>query len=159
MYLLKKYANRRIYDTNKSCYITLEDVKHMVEEFQVFQVVDAKTNEDITAQILLQIIIDQESKFTEDKKIFTQKLLEQLIRTYSNPLQLATSNYMEKTMDFVNSISKTNVTNPVETWSSMLNQNMNMWQSMMNPFGQEHKTNNTDENDDTNKDINKDDEK
>ncbi|NJN40165.1 MAG: polyhydroxyalkanoate synthesis repressor PhaR, partial [Gammaproteobacteria bacterium] len=59
--LIKKYPNRRLYDTQTSSYITLADVKELVLQHEKFQVVDAKSNEDLTRQILLQIILDEES--------------------------------------------------------------------------------------------------
>ena len=75
--LIKKYPNRRLYDTKTSSYITLADVKQMVLKQEEFQVVDAKSGEDLTRQILLQIILDEESGGVP---MFSSELLSQLIR-------------------------------------------------------------------------------
>src|SRR5678816_4629427 len=77
--LIKKYPNRRLYDTKTSSYITLADVKQMVLKQEEFQVVDAKSGEDLTRQILLQIILEEESGGVP---MFSSNLLSQLIRSY-----------------------------------------------------------------------------
>src|SRR3982750_3505288 len=80
--LIKKYPNRRLYDTKTSSYITLADVKVMVHKQEEFQVVDAKSGEDLTRSILLQIILEEES--TGGLPMFSSDLLSQLIRFYGN---------------------------------------------------------------------------
>src|SRR3954469_23162305 len=82
--LIKKYPNRRLYDTKTSSYITLVDVKQMVLKQEEFQAVDEKTGEDLTRQILLQIILEEESSGVP---MFTSDALSQLIRTYGNAMQ------------------------------------------------------------------------
>ena len=82
--LIKKYPNRRLYDTRASAYITLADVKILVLKHDDFQVVDAKTGEDLTRSILLQIILDEESG---GMPMFTSDLLAQMIRFYGNAMQ------------------------------------------------------------------------
>src|SRR6186997_2132438 len=82
--LIKKYPNRRLYDTKTSSYITLADVKQMVLKQEEFQVVDAKSGEDLTRQILLQIILEEESGGVP---MFSSTLLSQLIRSYGNAMQ------------------------------------------------------------------------
>ena len=82
--LIKKYPNRRLYDTKTSSYITLADVKQMVLKQEEFQVVDAKSGEDLTRQILLQIILEEESGGVP---MFSSDLLSQLIRFYGNAMQ------------------------------------------------------------------------
>src|SRR6187397_1481953 len=77
--LIKKYPNRRLYDTKTSSYITLADVKQMVLKNEDFQVLDAKTNEDLSRQILLQIILEEESG---GMPMFSSDLLSQMIRSY-----------------------------------------------------------------------------
>src|SRR3954466_8787251 len=82
--LIKKYPNRRLYDTKTSSYITLADVKQMVLKQEEFQVVDAKSGDDLTRQIGLQIILDEESG---GMPLFSSDLLSQLSRSYGTAMQ------------------------------------------------------------------------
>src|SRR6059058_6579083 len=91
--LIKKYPNRRLYDTKTSSYITLADVKQMVLKQEEFQVVDAKSGDDLTRQILLQIILEEESA---GMPLFSSEMLSQMIRFYGNALQGIMGNYMEQ---------------------------------------------------------------
>ena len=91
--LIKKYPNRRLYDTKTSSYITLADVKQMVLKTEEFQVVDAKSGDDLTRQILLQIILEEESA---GMPMFSSEMLSQMIRFYGNALQGIMGNYMEQ---------------------------------------------------------------
>src|SRR6478736_1047302 len=91
--IIKKYPNRRLYDTANSGYITLADVKQMVLEFIDFQVIDAKTGDDLTRAILLQIILEEESVGVP---MFSSEMLSQMIRFYGNALQGIMGNYMEQ---------------------------------------------------------------
>jgi polyhydroxyalkanoate synthesis repressor PhaR len=93
MRVIKKYPNRRLYDTANSGYITLADVKQMVLEFIEFQVIDAKTGNDLTRAILLQIILEEESAGVP---MFSSEMLSQMIRFYGNALQGIMGNYMEQ---------------------------------------------------------------
>ncbi len=93
--LIKKYPNRRLYDTRTSIYITLADVKDLVLKHEQFQVVDAKTGDDLTRSILLQIILEEEAG---GMPMFTSDLLSQLIRFYGNAMQGMVGNYLEKNM-------------------------------------------------------------
>jgi polyhydroxyalkanoate synthesis repressor PhaR len=93
--IIKKYPNRRLYDTANSGYITLADVKKMVLDQIEFQVVDAKTGEDLTRSILLQIILEEESG---GYPMFTSDMLTQMIRFYGNAMQGIIGSYMEKNM-------------------------------------------------------------
>jgi polyhydroxyalkanoate synthesis repressor PhaR len=93
--LIKKYPNRRLYDTRTSSYITLADVKELVLKHEQFQVVDAKTSEDLTRSILLQIILEEEAG---GMPMFTSDLLSQLIRFYGNAMQGMVGSYLEKNM-------------------------------------------------------------
>lgn len=90
--LIKKYPNRRLYDTRTSSYITLADVKQLVLEREVFQVVDAKSGEDLTRAILLQIILEEEAG---GSPMFTSELLAQMIRFYGNATQGVMGKYLE----------------------------------------------------------------
>jgi polyhydroxyalkanoate synthesis repressor PhaR len=93
--MIKKYPNRRLYDTRTSIYITLADVKELVLKHEQFQVVDAKSGEDLTRSILLQIILEEEAG---GMPMFTSDLLSQLIRFYGNAMQGMVGNYLEKNM-------------------------------------------------------------
>ncbi len=90
---IKKYPNRRLYDTQTSTYITLADVKTMVMDCQLFAVVDAKSGEDLTRSILLQIILEEESAGVP---MFSTQALAQIIRFYGNAMQGLMGNYLEK---------------------------------------------------------------
>ena len=90
--LIKKYPNRRLYDTRTSTYITLSDVKDLVLAHEDFQVVEAKTGEDLTRSILLQIILEEEAG---GAPMFTSDLLAQMIRFYGNAMQGMMGKYLE----------------------------------------------------------------
>lgn len=92
-HLIKKYPNRRLYDTQTSTYITLVDVKQFVLENDDFAVVDAKTGEDLTRSILLQIILEEEAGGTP---MFSSVALAQIIRYYGHAMQGMMGNYLEK---------------------------------------------------------------
>jgi polyhydroxyalkanoate synthesis repressor PhaR len=102
--LIKKYPNRRLYDTKTSSYITLADVKQMVLKQEEFQVVDAKSGEDLTRAILLQIILEEESG---GLPMFSSDLLSQLIRFYGNAMQGMMGTYLEKNIRAFHDIQKT----------------------------------------------------
>ena len=91
--IIKKYPNRRLYDTETSSYITLSDVKQLVLEQVDFRVEDAKTHEDLTRSILLQIILEEE---TAGAPMFSSDMLSQIIRFYGNAMQGMMGNYLEK---------------------------------------------------------------
>ena len=90
--LIKKYPNRRLYDTRTSTYITLVDVKELVLKHEDFQVVDAKSGEDLTRSILLQIILEEEAA---GAPMFSSDLLAQMIRFYGNAMQGMMGKYLE----------------------------------------------------------------
>jgi polyhydroxyalkanoate synthesis repressor PhaR len=93
---IKKYANRRLYDTESSTYITLDRLAQMVREGRDFEVVDAKTGEDITRQVLTQIIVEEEAHGTTMLPI---NFLKQLIGLYGNSMQNFVPSYLEAAMD------------------------------------------------------------
>ena len=93
---IKKYANRRLYDTESSTYITLDRLAAMVREGREFEVVDAKTGEDITRQVLTQIIVDEEARGSTMLPI---NFLKQLIGLYGNSMQNFVPQYLEAAMD------------------------------------------------------------
>ena len=93
---IKKYANRRLYDTESSTYITLDRLAAMVREGREFQVVDAKSGEDITRQVLTQIIVDEEAR---GSTMLPLNFLKQLIGMYGGSMQAAVPQYLEAAMD------------------------------------------------------------
>jgi polyhydroxyalkanoate synthesis repressor PhaR len=93
--VLKKYPNRRLYDTHVSSYITLTDVKAMVMKGEPFEVRDAKSGEDLTRSILLQIILEEE---TGGVPIFSAPMLAQIIRFYGHSMQGMMGSYLEKNL-------------------------------------------------------------
>ena len=96
MVTIKKYANRRLYDTESSAYITLDRLAQMVREGREFEVVDAKTGEDITRQVLTQIIVDEEAR---GSTMLPLNFLKQLIGLYGNSMQSFVPQYLEAAMD------------------------------------------------------------
>jgi polyhydroxyalkanoate synthesis repressor PhaR len=101
--LIKKYPNRRLYDTKTSVYITLADVKKLVVQGEEFQVVDDKTKEDLTRSILLQIILEEE---TAGVPMFSSDILTQFIRSYGNAMQGMLGGYLERNMQLFGEIQK-----------------------------------------------------
>jgi polyhydroxyalkanoate synthesis repressor PhaR len=91
--IIKKYPNRRLYDTETSSYITLQDVKKLVLEQVDFRVEDAKSKDDLTRAILLQIILEEE---TAGAPMFSSDMLSQIIRFYGNAMQGMMGTYLEK---------------------------------------------------------------
>jgi len=94
---IKKYANRRLYNTGTSTYVTLEDLSGMVKAGEDFQVHDAKTGEDITRQVLAQIIFEQENK--EGQSLLPITFLRQIIRFYGDSMQMLVPRYLEVSIE------------------------------------------------------------
>ena len=93
--VIKKYPNRRLYDTEISSYITIEDVRQLIVEGEEFEVRDAKSGEDLTRQVLLQIIAEHEQ---DGEPMLSTQLLSQIIRFYGDSLQGFMGNYLERSM-------------------------------------------------------------
>ena len=93
--VIKKYPNRRLYDTDTSTYITLAEIKQLVMDSEVFSVVDAKSGDDITRSILLQIILEEEAN---GSPMFTTPVLSHIIRFYGHAMQGMMGGYLEKNM-------------------------------------------------------------
>ncbi len=140
--LIKKYPNRRLYDTQTSSYITLGDVKQLVLDSEDFQVVDAKSSEDLTRSILLQIILEEESVGVP---MFSSTVLAQIIRFYGNAMQGIMGAYLEKNLQAFmeiqakiqdqgkNLVDGKNFVNP-ELWSQFMSVQTPMIQSMMSNY-------------------------
>lgn len=145
--IVKKYANRRLYDTHTSSYITLEDLCEMVKAGKDFVVLDAKTDEDLTRQVLTQIIFEQESK---GYNLLPIKFLRTIISFYGGKMQQFLPPYLEASMDsftqnqdrvrefFGNKSAATPGFSPFTQLEEMGKQNMAFFQqafSIFNPFG------------------------
>jgi polyhydroxyalkanoate synthesis repressor PhaR len=98
---IKKYANRRLYNTGTSTYVTLEDLATMVKAGEDFVVYDAKSGDDITRSVLAQIIFEQESK--EGQSLLPITFLRQLIRFYGDSMQMLVPRYLEQSMQSLTS--------------------------------------------------------
>jgi polyhydroxyalkanoate synthesis repressor PhaR len=103
MRLIKKYPNRRLYDTRTSAYITLSDVKELVLSRVSFKAVDAKTGEDLTRSTLLQIIAEEEMSGVP---LFSTELLSQMIRSYGHPMQAMLGKYLETSVQSFSEFEK-----------------------------------------------------
>jgi len=103
MIIVKKYANRRLYDTSKSSYVTLEDLAEMVREGLDFKVVDAKSEKDLTQSVLTQIIVEQESR-EDSPNLLPQNFLKEIIKFYGGNMEAFVPTYLEQAMqNFVQS--------------------------------------------------------
>lgn len=137
--IIKKYPNRRLYDTEISSYITLEDVRQLVLQHVDFAVQDAKSKRDITRSILLQIILEREE---DGEPIFSEPVLQEIIRFYGDSLQGMMTSYLEKSLKlFVEQQEKWrgNMTNvmvgdPLSIMRDVAEQNLNMWKEMQESF-------------------------
>lgn len=133
--IIKKYPNRRLYDTAISSYITLEDVKQLVLDRASFHVIDARTNTDITRGILLQIISEQEEQGTP---IFTTDVLAHIIRFYGDTLQGMMGNYLEKSLQafvdqqhlFREQMRTLIGKNPLSMITELVEHNLSLWKSV-----------------------------
>jgi polyhydroxyalkanoate synthesis repressor PhaR len=140
---IKKYANRRLYNTGTSTYVTLEDLAAMVKEGEDFLVYDAKTGDDITRSVLAQIIFEQENKAGQN--LLPTTFLRQLIRFYGDSMQMVVPKYLEQSIDtltreqekfrkqLVNTFSGT----PFAPLEEHVRRNMELFQqtfSMFKPF-------------------------
>ena len=131
--LIKKYPNRRLYDTKTSSYITLVDVKQMVQKQEDFQVIDAKSGEDLTRAILLQIILEEES--TGGLPMFSSDLLSQLIRFYGNAMQGVMGTYLEKNIRAFQDMQKTLQDQSSRMYGDNSRASQELWAQFMNLQG------------------------
>ena len=139
--LIKKYPNRRLYDTQTSSYITLTDVKQLVLDNEQFTVVDAKTNEDLSRSILLQIILEEEASGVP---MFSTDVLAQIIRFYGHAMQGMMGSYLEKNVQAFTDIQRKFTASTVggldgkafspEMWTQFMNVQGPMMQGMMNNY-------------------------
>jgi polyhydroxyalkanoate synthesis repressor PhaR len=137
--LLKKYPNRRIYDTSASRFITIADVRRMVLDYEPFRVIDSRTEEDLTRATLLQVITEMESHGRESP--LTNKVLEELIRFYGDSATGVVSDYLEQVictlLEQRNAISgkvkqAINIT-PLPMMGELTRQYSKFWKSVLTP--------------------------
>jgi polyhydroxyalkanoate synthesis repressor PhaR len=133
--VLKKYPNRRLYDTATSKYITLEDVRRLVLDGEPFVVRDAKTDEDITRTVLLQIIAEQEET---GQPIFTIPILTQIIRFYGDAVQGLASEFLQRSLDafgeqqriFRRQLDQVMAQDAMATMTDLARRNLAMWKDV-----------------------------
>lgn len=134
--VLKKYPNRRLYDTHTSVYVTLEDVRQLILAKEAIKVLDSKTDEDITRTVLLQIISEQEVEGHEP--ILTNRVLEGLIRFYGQPGQGILGKYLEQSLTtfldqqrrYQRQMQELLDKSPLKRVQKMAEQNANFWRGM-----------------------------
>src|SRR5215475_10764972 len=140
---IKKYANRRLYNTGTSTYVTLEDLAAMVKQGEDFLVYDAKTGDDITRSVLAQIIFEQENKAGQN--LLPTTFLRQLIRFYGDSMQMVVPKYLEQSIEtltkeqekFRKQIANTLSGTPFAPLEEQVRRNMELFQqtfSMFKPF-------------------------
>jgi hypothetical protein len=139
---IKKYPNRRLYDTQTSSYVTLSDVKNLVLALEEFKVLDAKTEEDLTRAILLQIILEEEAGGVP---LFTTQMLSQMIRFYGHSMQGVVGGMLEKNIQSFIDLqskfaeqSKQGDATP-ESWAQFMNVQNPMMQQMMGSYVEQSK--------------------
>ena len=130
--LIKKYPNRRLYDTKTSSYITLADVKQMVLKQEEFRVVDAKSGDDLTRQILLQIILEEESGGVP---MFSSDLLSQMIRSYGSAMQGFMGTYLEKNIEAFQQLQKALQDQSQKMYGDNSRASQELWAQFMNLQG------------------------
>ena len=122
--LIKKYANRRLYDAAQSRHITIDDIRNMVIAGTRVKVIEDKSNEDITRLVLLQVIADQEQF---GRPILSTSLLESMIRFYGNSMQGLFSSYLEKSVETFIRQQELLQTKPL---ADLTRQNLELWAKM-----------------------------
>ena len=137
--IIKKYPNRRLYDTEISSYITVEDVRQLILDGEEFEVRDAKTGDDLTRQVLLQIIAEHEQA---GDPMLTTPMLSQIIRLYGDSMQGFMGNYLERSMQlfvdqqaqfrqqFGGMLGQT----PWAMMNQMAERNLEVWKDMQQQF-------------------------
>ncbi len=133
--VIKKYPNRRLYDTATSSYITLIEVRQLVMANEAFVVRDAKSNEDLTRSILLQIILEEEAG---GAPMFTEAVLANIIRFYGNAMQSFMGSYLEKNVqtmvDMQSRLSEQSKGVTPEAWAQIMNMQTPMMKGVMGNY-------------------------
>jgi polyhydroxyalkanoate synthesis repressor PhaR len=137
--IIKRYPNRRLYDTTKSHYVNLDYIRELVISNQEFKIVDSKTIEDKTRSILVQIISEEET--SERQSLLTNTLLKRLICFYGNDNQDYLQEFLEQSLaafiehqdDILKLSNDINKNSPFGLFSSIVEQNMNIWTKFQKP--------------------------
>jgi polyhydroxyalkanoate synthesis repressor PhaR len=137
--VIKKYPNRRLYDTEISSYITIEDVRQLVIDGETFEVRDAKSGEDITRSVLLQIIAEHEER---GQPMFSTTLLSQIIRFYGDSLQGFMGSYLERSLQsfldqshqFRSQLNSLLGQTPWTVLNELTERNLDAWKTMQSKF-------------------------
>jgi len=137
--IIKKYPNRRLYDTEISRYITLNDLRESILEGIKFQVMDANSGDDITRNILLQIITEQEAG---GSPLFTTDILTQMIRFYGDSARDVFTDFLAKSMElfaqqqslYQEQIQQSVTTNPINSMAEMTKRNLEIWNDVQDSF-------------------------
>ncbi|MGH8282481.1 MAG: polyhydroxyalkanoate synthesis repressor PhaR [Gammaproteobacteria bacterium] len=137
--IIKKYANRRLYDMQTGKFLNLSDIRDLVVSGQPVVLQDARSGEDITRSILLQIIVESEE---QGSPLLSRELLEYLIRFYGNPLQQFLSSYLEESVEafqrqqgtLQKQMSELLRHGPVSAMSDLVERNLELWQEMQASF-------------------------
>ncbi len=139
--VIKKYPNRRLYDTTTSAYITLSDVRELVMQRTDFVVRDAKSNEDLTRSILLQIILEEEAG---GAPMFTEQVLANIIRFYGHAMQGFMGSYLERNiqnlMEVQTKLAEQSKGLSPEAWAQFMNSQAPVMQGVMGSYLEQSKT-------------------
>ena len=136
--VIKKYPNRRLYDTVESRYITLDDIRNLVVQQAEFRVIDKKTNEDITRSILIQVIAEQE----HCEPMMSQDFLSHVIRSYGGAMQELVGGYLDTSLKLFadqqtkmrETLQQHNVPDPFAAITSLTQKNLEFWQGFQKQF-------------------------
>ena len=135
--IIKKYPNRRLYDTEQSRYITLTSLRELVMKGVEFKVIDTNSEEDLTRSILLQIMLDEESG---GQPLFSTKMLSQIIRFYGGTVQGLFAKYLEESLSMFtqqqDKLGGSMGADPMQTMADMAKRNMDIWSDMQKSFFQ-----------------------
>jgi polyhydroxyalkanoate synthesis repressor PhaR len=136
--IIKKYANRRLYDTHESSYITLEELKKLIVAGHAVQIVDAKSKRDISREVLLQLVAEQESTGTP---ILNETILTSMIQFYGHPMQKLASQYLEIALERLQTQRgqlseqmQTIMQSPVDLVKDMAKQNLEWMNTLQQTF-------------------------
>ena len=137
--LIKKYANRRLYDTETSSHITLDGIHDLIVAGQDVKVIDDTSGEDISRSVLLQIIVEREQ---DGRPILGSDFLMHIIRLYGNPMQDMAGEFLSKSFDafmdqqavYQEQLQKAMATTPLETIQNLTAENLKAWQAMQDAF-------------------------
>ena len=135
--IIKRYPNRRLYDTGESKYITFADVRNMVISGMKIKVIDSAGEDDLTRQILMQIIMEEESG---GRPLFTAEMLAQLIRFYGGTMQGVFARYLEESFNLFASQQQQAQSgipsDPLDAFDALTQKNLEMWKEMQSSFMQ-----------------------